>query len=97
MEIDELPYGTNFVYLISFHNEKISEEMAAHLETGKRITLFCGAGCEGASDEVVELAKRLQAPVVHAFRGKEWVEWDNPYDGRYDRPIRLYIWLPKVH
>lgn len=29
---------------------------------------------------MVELAKRLQAPVVHAFRGKEWVEWDNPYD-----------------
>ena len=56
------------------------EEMSAHLEKGERITLFCGAGCEGAHDEVVELAKRLQAPVVHAFRGKEWVEWDNPYD-----------------
>ncbi len=41
---------------------------------------FCGAGCAGAHDEVVELATKLQAPVVHAFRGKEWVEWDNPYD-----------------
>ena len=44
--------------------------MAAHLEKGERITLFCGAGCEGAHDEVVELAKRLQAPVVHASEVK---------------------------
>lgn len=54
--------------------------MVQHINNGKRITLFCGAGCAGAHDEVVELATKLQAPVVHAFRGKEWVEWDNPYD-----------------
>lgn len=80
MEIDELPVWTppRLPHIVP-QREDI-EEMAAHLETGKRITLFCGAGCEGAHDEVVELAKRLQAPVVHAFRGKEWVEWDNPYD-----------------
>ena len=66
-------YGITLAYLISFHNGKDIEEMSAHLEKGERITLFCGAGCEGAHDEVVELAKRLQAPVVHAFRGKEWV------------------------
>ncbi len=80
MEIDELPvWNPPRLPHIVPQREDI-EEMAAHLETGKRITLFCGAGCEGAHDEVVELAKRLQAPVVHAFRGKEWVEWDNPYD-----------------
>ena len=80
MEIDELPvwHHPRLPHIIP-QREDI-EEMVAHLEKGERITLFCGAGCEGAHDEVVELAKRLQAPVVHAFRGKEWVEWDNPYD-----------------
>jgi len=79
-EIDELPvwHHPRLPHIVP-QREDI-EEMAAHLEKGERITLFCGAGCEGAHDEVVELAKRLQAPVVHAFRGKEWVEWDNPYD-----------------
>jgi pyruvate dehydrogenase (quinone) len=54
--------------------------LARLLNDGKRVTLFCGAGCEGAHDEVLELAGRLKAPIVHAFRGKEHVEYDNPYD-----------------
>ena len=54
--------------------------LANHLQTADKVTLFCGAGCAGAHDEVVKLASLLHAPVVHAFRGKEWVEWDNPYN-----------------
>ncbi|RUL62264.1 ubiquinone-dependent pyruvate dehydrogenase [Dyella dinghuensis] len=50
------------------------------LKDGKRVTLFCGAGCAGAHDEVVELARRLKAPIVHTLRGKEFLEYDNPYD-----------------
>ena len=42
--------------------------------------MFCGAGCAGAHDEVVELARRLKAPIVHTLRGKEFIEYDNPYD-----------------
>ena len=56
------------------------EKLAALLNEGARITLFCGAGCAGAHDEVIELARRLKAPVVHALRGKEYIEYDNPYD-----------------
>jgi pyruvate dehydrogenase (quinone) len=44
------------------------------------VTLLCGSGCAGAHDEVVALADALGAPVVHALRGKEHVEWDNPFD-----------------
>ena len=55
-------------------------KLAAMLNDGKRITLFCGAGCAGAHDEVIALAQRLKAPIVHAFRGKEHLEYDNPYD-----------------
>ena len=54
--------------------------LANLLNESDRITLFCGAGCAGAHDQLVALAERLQAPVVHAMRGKEHVEWDNPYD-----------------
>jgi len=54
--------------------------LSAMLNDGSRITMFCGAGCAGAHAEVVELAKRLKAPIVHAFRGKEHIEYDNPYD-----------------
>jgi pyruvate dehydrogenase (quinone) len=44
------------------------------------VTLLCGSGCAGQHDAVVALADRLGAPVVHALRGKEHVEWDNPFD-----------------
>jgi pyruvate dehydrogenase (quinone) len=54
------------------------DQMAALLNKGARVTLLCGAGCEGAAPQVVELAKKLQAPVVTALRGKEFVEKDNP-------------------
>jgi pyruvate dehydrogenase (quinone) len=50
------------------------------LAEATRVTLFCGAGCAGAHDEVVELARRLRAPIVHTLRGKEYIEYDNPYD-----------------
>jgi pyruvate dehydrogenase (quinone) len=43
-------------------------------------TLFCGRGCAGAHAELMQLAETLKAPIVHSLAGKEWVEWDNPYD-----------------
>jgi pyruvate dehydrogenase (quinone) len=50
------------------------------LNAAGRVTILAGAGCAGAHDEVVAIAAALQAPVVHALRGKEFVEYDNPYD-----------------
>jgi pyruvate dehydrogenase (quinone) len=44
------------------------------------VTILAGAGCAGAHDQLIALAETLKAPVVHAFRGKEFVEYDNPYD-----------------
>ncbi len=34
----------------------------------------------GAHAELLKLAEKLKAPIVHALGGKEYVEWDNPYD-----------------
>jgi pyruvate dehydrogenase (quinone) len=50
------------------------------LNAASAVTILAGAGCGGAHDQLVALAGKLQAPVVHAFRGKEFVEYDNPYD-----------------
>jgi pyruvate dehydrogenase (quinone) len=55
-------------------------DLAALLNVAERVTILGGAGCAGAHDEVVELAHRLKAPIVHAFRGKEHLEYDNPFD-----------------
>ncbi|MDR2255919.1 MAG: ubiquinone-dependent pyruvate dehydrogenase [Arthrobacter sp.] len=56
------------------------ERLASELNTAGRVTILAGAGAAGAHDEVVALADRLAAPVVHALRGKEHLEWENPYD-----------------
>ena len=55
-------------------------ELANILNRKRTVTILAGAGCAGAHDELIDLAGRLQAPLVHAFRGKEFVEYDNPYD-----------------
>jgi pyruvate dehydrogenase (quinone) len=54
--------------------------LARLLNAGTRVTLLCGGGCEGAHSELLQVAEALKAPIVHAMRGKEHVEWDNPYD-----------------
>src|SRR5476651_981599 len=56
------------------------DRLAGMLNEQGRVTMLCGSGCAGAHDEVVALAERLKAPIVHSLRGKEHVEWDNPYD-----------------
>jgi pyruvate dehydrogenase (quinone) len=56
------------------------EQLASVLNGAARVTIFGGAGCAGAHAQVIELARKLKAPIVHAFRGKEFLEYDNPYD-----------------
>jgi pyruvate dehydrogenase (quinone) len=60
--------------------EESIAELAGLLNAASSVTLMCGAGCAGAHDEVVELARRVKAPIVHSLRGKEIIEHDNPYD-----------------
>jgi pyruvate dehydrogenase (quinone) len=54
--------------------------LARVLNQAQRVTILGGAGCAGAHSELVEVAGRLKAPIVHALRGKEFIEYDNPYD-----------------
>jgi pyruvate dehydrogenase (quinone) len=55
-------------------------ELATTLNKSRKTTILAGAGCAGAHNELIELAGRLKAPIVHALRGKEFVEYDNPFD-----------------
>lgn len=56
------------------------DQLASELNHAGSVTILAGAGCAGAHDELIETAGKLQAPIVHAMRGKEYVEYDNPYD-----------------
>src|SRR6266481_6055988 len=54
--------------------------LAKVLNDSEKVTILGGAGCAGAHAELIELAGKLNAPIVHALRGKEFIEHDNPFD-----------------
>jgi pyruvate dehydrogenase (quinone) len=64
----------------TFPQERELQALAEFLNAAASITILGGAGCAGEHDSVVELARKLKAPIVHAFRGKEHLEFDNPFD-----------------
>ena len=81
----EVPKGTPTAFAAPVPARLIAdarevEKLAELLRGSKTITMLCGSGCADAHDEVVALAEALQAPVVHAYRGKEYLEWNNPFD-----------------
>lgn len=57
-----------------------TSRLAAVLNDAKKVTILAGAGCAGAHDELIQVAEKLKAPIVHAMRGKEFIEYDNPFD-----------------
>jgi pyruvate dehydrogenase (quinone) len=56
------------------------DRLAVLLNGEGKVTILCGSGCAGAHNELLALGECLKAPMVHALRGKEYVEWDNPFD-----------------
>ncbi len=60
--------------------KKNLDRLAALLNGEGSVTILAGSGCEGAHNELLALGERLKAPMVHTMRGKEHVEWENPYD-----------------
>ncbi|MFI1970677.1 pyruvate oxidase [Streptomyces cinnamoneus] len=56
------------------------DALARMVDEADKVTLFCGSGTAGAHDEVMRFAERVKSPVGHALRGKEWIQYDNPYD-----------------
>jgi pyruvate dehydrogenase (quinone) len=79
---DEPPYAVHVRRPLIRPNDADLDEIAAVLNRSKskKITIYAGAGCAGAHDEVVATAARLQAPMAHTSRGKDFLEYDNPYN-----------------
>ncbi|WP_274563483.1 pyruvate dehydrogenase [Streptomyces spiramyceticus] len=56
------------------------DKLVRLIDDADRITLFCGSGTAGAHAEVMQFAERVKSPVGHALRGKQWIQYANPYD-----------------
>ena len=77
---DASPVEVRAVTPVVRPDEQSLAAAAQVLDSARRVTILAGAGCAGAHGQLLALAGALQAPVVHAFRGKDAVEYDNPYD-----------------
>ena len=77
---DEAPYSVHTRRPLIRPTDPDLDEMAAILNESDAITIYAGAGCAGAHDEVVATAARLKAPMAHTSRGKDFLEYDNPYN-----------------
>jgi pyruvate dehydrogenase (quinone) len=55
------------------------QQLADLINRSERITIYAGAGCAAARDELLALAEQIQAPIAYAFRGKQFLEYENPY------------------
>ena len=73
-----LGIGDSASFLFPSDNEV--RNAAEILNNARKVTILGGAGCEGAHDELIAVAEKLKAPIVHALRGKDFIEYDNPYD-----------------
>src|SRR5580704_1799074 len=70
------------------------DKLVRMIDEAKSVAIFGGDGCREGRDDVVQLARKLKAPVGYAFRGKQWLEHENPnavgmtgllgYGGAYD-------------
>ena len=77
---EELPFSVHANRPLTRPSDADLDEMARLIQDGTNITIYAGSGCAGAHDEVVQLGKRLQAPIAHTSRGKDALEYDNPYN-----------------
>jgi pyruvate dehydrogenase (quinone) len=56
------------------------QELADAINSADKVAIFAGAGTQGAHDEVVALAELIGAPIGHTLRGKDFLQYDNPFD-----------------
>lgn len=52
--------------------------MAELINGAGRVTFLCGIGCAEAKQDLVALARRVQAPLAYTLRAKDVLEGDNP-------------------
>jgi pyruvate dehydrogenase (quinone) len=77
---EEPPYTVHVPHPLIRPSDADLDAIAAILNKSEAITIYAGAGCAAAHDEVVATAARLKAPMAHTSRGKDFLEYDNPYN-----------------
>src|SRR6266542_4428047 len=77
---EEPPYAVHVSRPLVRPSDADLDQIATVLNESEAITIYAGAGCAGAHDEVVATAERLKSPMAHTSRGKDFLEYDNPYN-----------------
>ncbi|HGM5883940.1 thiamine pyrophosphate-dependent enzyme [Stenotrophomonas maltophilia] len=76
----DVPFSVHYTQPVLRPSDAELQRIAELLGQGRRIGIYAGAGCQGAHAQLLELARRLQAPVAHTSRAKDFVEPDNPFN-----------------
>jgi pyruvate dehydrogenase (quinone) len=77
---EEPPYAVHVPHPLIRPSDADLDAIAAILNKSEAITIYAGAGCAGAHKDVVATAARLKAPMAHTSRGKDFLEYDNPFN-----------------
>lgn len=78
-EFDVIRYYPHLSKGIVIPSEYELKEIADRINDSIKIVIYGGSGCLDAHEEVMALAKKIKAPIGWAYRGKEALDFDNPY------------------
>ena len=82
-ELDATAPSPTFVHAkrpVQIPDASAVASLAEAINHAQTVAIFAGAGVEGAHDEVIAFADLVAAPVGHSLRGKQWIQYDNPFD-----------------
>lgn len=65
---------------ISYPDQREAAALVQAINEASSVTLFVGAGVKDAREQVLALAEKVKAPIGHAFGGKHYIQYDNPFD-----------------
>jgi pyruvate dehydrogenase (quinone) len=71
-------HTSDFYANITVPDRGLLEDAANILNSGRKIVLLVGQGALSAGDEVIQVAEKLEAPVVKALLGKAVIPDDHP-------------------
>ena len=77
---DKTPFSLHAPVPVVRPGDDDLDDIAALLNTGGKIAIYGGSGCQGALEEILQVAERLKCPIAHTSRAKEFLEPGNPYN-----------------
>lgn len=65
---------------VAYPDQREAAALVRAINEASSVTLFVGAGIKDAREQVLALAEKIKAPIGHAFGGKHYIQYDNPFD-----------------